>query len=261
MLTSLTPRILLDGNNLVKGELPSDIRAISTHLVLIISVRSYLSGLLVAKLISTPFEVSEIATQIRDRLSGKSVGALLLSYIFNSKRRKLMWSGLGTDLITVLPSIIIENIVFDALGHHHEVSSTKRRMIATLGKLVATVFTYRVNVTSIAYHNIYPLEVLRTRIIEKKLVNKLVPDVKLQIPPASLESCLRDVFVNPWILIFGSGFQPSLMKVILYIGLKDMIYNQLKSFAMRQTSRQEYKWQPEDDNNDEYLTASVQGYS
>lgn len=92
---------------------------------------------------------------------------------------------------------------------------------------------------------IYPLEVMRTRIIEQKLVGKGISNVNLHIPSTSLQSCFRDIFVNPWILVFGCGFQPSLVKVILYIGIKDMLYHPLKSFALSQETKNK-RWQLED---------------
>jgi len=51
---------------------------------------------------------------------------------------------------------------------------------------------------------------------------------------------------------FGSGFYASIIKVILYIALKDVTYNQLKAIATRRKVIQQYKrWQPEDEEDEE----------
>jgi len=243
-------RILLERKYLGAGESPFDI------------VFSYIISVVIMKILSTPFEVSQTVYQVLGRSENSLFKTIIFASLSNPLRRKVLWSGWLVDLLSVFPNIVVENIAFDMLSilsrffrkklyrrttffqrfplfqledseenksNSGNVPHTNPNIADGLGRSRGDRKKNRLVsglVSKLIAHIVtYPLEVLRTRYI----ISQFVPSSFLEEQSLTLRGCLNGIWVHPKHFNFGSGLLPMVSKVIVYICFKEIILSLMKA--------------------------------
>eukprot|EP01116_Phalansterium_solitarium_P016604 TRINITY_DN3888_c0_g1_i1.p1 TRINITY_DN3888_c0_g1~~TRINITY_DN3888_c0_g1_i1.p1 ORF type:complete len:342 (+),score=80.80 TRINITY_DN3888_c0_g1_i1:503-1528(+) len=183
-------------------------------------VLSYIAGLLVSKALATPLEVSQIIAHVLGRKNPDVLRGVLRAFLLDPARRGVLWSGWLVDLFTWLPDLAVENIAFRLIKRHipdkYDLTGRVPRKEWNWGaclasKLLATLVSY-------------PGAVMRTRAVMRSFGS----------PPGDWRSCVADVYAGARL---GCGLLPALVRVVLFIGLKEFYYRNLRQLDKRHSRR------------------------
>jgi len=290
--------LLFEGKYLRENERPSDIYL------------SYLISLILGKGLSTPFEVLQIISQVYETPSGAAVAgasttirtstskhfipnyktlieilkkgrgflflkSLIVSSVLDATKKKILWSGWLIDCISLIPNILVENIVFSTLLRLEcwwnrsaylprsigisTPSSPQLRPTRAASPTSASPKPQKSHIVAfsafakfIATLVTYPFDVLRTRQIIHSFtslsssLSQGSSAAPLDNSPPTLRQAYQDVYEDVRTLKFGGGLLAGLVRACLYVFMKDKFLSILKKYSKYVPREDEPSDQPDE---------------